>query len=106
MVKKMIGEHPIIQKYKYAFFDEYDTYIEVIKYLNENIKQFYFLEKDHDKLEPLKFTYPEFCSKFLKQLNRCIKKDIDISDKIIIQNIFQNMITQKMKDYHKIHFSE
>lgn len=87
----------IILKYKNQFFDNYNTYIEVIEYINKSIPE-YALNSGIYLENPPYYSYPEFCETFLKELRISENDNKDILDTDIIQEIFQKMISEKL-DY-------
>ncbi len=88
-------DNKIIENYKFALVDEYYIYLDIIKHLNKSMKE---LAKDMGITLPKesKFTYPEFCTKFLKMLRNCDFQDEKTYDEEALQLIFENMIMDKI----------
>ena len=87
----------IVDRYKNDLFDNYYTYLEVIKQLNSSIPD--FAENMGFTLSiRIFFEYPEFCRKFLTLLRSRLKNDNVEFDDSIIYHIFEQMMMEKILD--------
>ena len=93
----MKEENVIIERYKKALCDEYYTYLDVIKHLNNTIPDF-SEGMGFSLKEEIKFDYPEFCKKFMILLRYNLKDDKNLFDQSVIYQIFEQMMLEKILD--------
>lgn len=85
----------IINRYKNALCDEYYTYLDVIKYLNDTIPS-YAKNMGLIIIKDIIIEYPEFCRKFLLLIDKKIDENtISFNEKIIFE-IIEEMMYNKI----------
>lgn len=85
----------IIDRYKNALCDEYYTYLDVIKYLNDTIPS-YAKNMGLIIIKDIIVEYPEFCRKFLLLIDKKIDENTTSFNEKIIFEIIEEMMYNKI----------
>lgn len=85
----------IIDRYKNALCDEYYTYLDVIKYLNDTIPS-YAKNMGLIIIKDIIVEYPEFCRKFLLLIDKKIDENTRSFNEKIIFEIIEEMMYNKI----------
>ncbi len=93
----MTEDERIIERYKNALFDDYYTYLDVIKQINSSIPDF-AEGMGFSLIDSIYFEYPEFCRKFLQHLRKNLEKNNNLSEQSVIYQIFEQMMLEKILD--------
>ena len=84
-----------VEKYKLALVDEYYSYLDIIKYVNNGIDDLANdMEISIDK--SVKFDYPDFCKSFIRLLREYSEYGNNIQDESVLYSIFEQMMYERI----------